>query len=613
MIKILKKYYILLVLLGMLISFISINIIFSFCGENSIADLTQDKHYSLSAYSIQQTKELSQPLYITVYYSSEIATENPIYNKYAEFVLSFLQQYQRQNPDKISIAIKNPKPYSEGETEALQAGITAFATSGGESNLYFGAVFRDGDDKSEVIPYFSTERDFWLEKDITSVLAKFNEQKRTIVGLISPVYPFIKKGYGKDAENSLFIQELMKRYNILELPANETEIPPEIDVLLVAVPRKMTTSLTYALDQFVLRGGKLILLLDMLIEEPFYKPLEETMDNLNNLLKNWGIHASTEILGSRLYGKKIFLENNTEGVRQVPYPVWIDLPQSSINQETLITKGLKSIKLRTPIEVSEIEHNEDITVTPLLQVEESYLYPRDIILSGKEAVVSHYKADNQKRTLAVLSEGKYPSIFEHAPEFVENTKYSYMYYSYKPTQILVIGDSDFIRDNIWYENDELSDNGQMLLKAIEIFNEKEAASHLYKSQSKLNQESLGKYLYDQASKKYLDDISLLQNEYENLRQEYEYIQNAIQNHRQNIDAYTASRLSDMRDKEKELRTRLQYYEYDIKRLFNSKTQKVIFMNIAVIPIIIVLIWIIGYNRYMRRYRQKIKEKFNGHK
>ena len=83
--NILKKYYVILILLGILISFISLNIIASFWGENEVIDLTSDKHYSLSEYSIAQTKEINQPLYITLYYSSEMASEAPIYNKYAEF------------------------------------------------------------------------------------------------------------------------------------------------------------------------------------------------------------------------------------------------------------------------------------------------------------------------------------------------------------------------------------------------------------------------------------------------------------------------------------------------------------------------------------------------
>lgn len=613
MVKIVKKYYIILVLLGMLTCFVSINIIANFLGEKGIIDLTTEKRYSLSEYSIKEAREISQPLYITIYYSSEVASENPVYNKYAEFVIRFLQQYQRQNPDKILIAIKDPKPYSAVETEARQAGISSFTTDNGETNLYFGAVFKNSDEKTEVIPYFSAERDFWLEKDITTVFAKFNEQKRKVVGFISPIHPLIKKEYGKQLESYLFLKELSQRYDIIQLLPNEKEIPANIDVLIVAVPRKMSVALSYALDQYVLRGGKLILLLDTIVEEPYYKSMAETTDKINKLLKNWGLSITRDLVGSRPYGKKIFLEMGEDGLRQVSYPLWIDLDANAINQDSPITKNLKTLSLRTPVEIKELEHDEEIRVTPLLQVTESFTYPEDTALTDKKNIISSYQPNTETKVLAALSEGKYLSTFTETPEFIENTKYQHLFYSYLPTQILVVGDSDFMRDNVWLNDDELNDNGQFLLKAVEVMSDNEGIARLYKSQSKIHQESLAEHLFNRSAHHYLDKISLLQNEYENLRQEHEYLREAIQNHQQNMDAYTASRINGIRDKANEIKEKLQYYEYSIKRSFNTEMQKIIFINIAVFPFIIVLLWIIGYNRHTRIRRQKIKDKFNDHK
>ena len=88
-------------------------------------DMTDSSHYSLSEYSKNQAQELNSPLYITIYYSTAIQSENPQYGRYASFVMRFIQQYQRQNPNNIFVIVKNPEPYSPIEQEAQAKKITA--------------------------------------------------------------------------------------------------------------------------------------------------------------------------------------------------------------------------------------------------------------------------------------------------------------------------------------------------------------------------------------------------------------------------------------------------------------------------------------------------------
>ena len=276
--------------------------------------------------------------------------------------------------------MKNPQPYSETENEAKQEGITPLPSSSGQTNLYFGIVLSDADGKRYKISEFSMERDFWLEKDITTVLSRFNEPNRKIVGLISPLHKMITRRYGRGLESYAFIQELSERYDILELAANVSDIPENIDTLIVVAPLKMPQSLAYALDQYVLRGGKLIMLLDTLVENPRYKMTFDNLNGINRVLANWGVQMSEALVGSRQYGKNEFMKDGNNGWRQTPYPLWLDLPEATFKTDKAIMTPLKNIHLRSAVELKELEHTDDFKITSLIQLDKggNYILSEDI-------------------------------------------------------------------------------------------------------------------------------------------------------------------------------------------------------------------------------------------
>lgn len=602
-----QKYYIIFIFLGAVLSLVAINVMAHFALSLS-ADMTDGKRFSLSAESREEARKLTLPLYITIYYSEDITTENPVYARYADFVRSYLEQYQKQNPHKIFITVKNPKPYSDVEKEAQKAGITPFLSAGGQTNLYFGATFSDSQNHTETIPSFSLARNFWLEKDITTVLAKFNRKERDIVGLISPVHPLIEHPYGQQVKSYALIEELSNRYDILQLADNVTEIPVEVKVLLVVLPRKLSTNLHYALDQYVLRGGRLILLLDGWSEEPFYKTPQQTLDDFNLLLAQWGMRISHGVLGALEHGRSIFVPDENGG-HLTPYPLWLELSKEQFNAASPIINSLKSLSFKTALTLNKTEHDDDISVTPLIEVKTGMLYLGDINLQNKNQQISAYQPDGRTHAIAWLSEGKYQSFFSRPPQNA-TSNIPFLYYSAVPSQIMVVGDSDFIRDDMWLENGRLNDNGQFILRAIEIFSQNEGMAALYKSQTQASQESLGHRLYSRIYNTYAADISRRQNELNMLQQELEGLRQSILQKKTMMNAATTKRLNEIREKIKADEEQLRFYNYDIKNRLQAEMNWISFVNILGLPIILVLVMILGYYFYSRHRRRQVEEKFN---
>lgn len=609
MIKIIKKYYLVLIILGLLLSCAALNIIVRFNFGHIMWDMTDTKRYSLSVASKKQAKELPVPVYINVYYSSEIIKENPVYAGYAEFVLQFLKQYQQQNPERIFITIKDPQPFSANAKEAQQAGLKSYLAKDGRTNLYFGAVFTDSEGNTQVIDSFSQGRDFWLEKDITDIFRGFNQEQRNIIGLISPIHNMINQDYSAQAENYAFINELTARYDILPLRSNISEIPLEVDVLILAAPQKISQGLMYALDQYVLRGGNLIILADKWVEKPLHKTTSEAISQINKLLNNWGLEITDAIVGSSLYGKPIYIAEASGG-SVAPYPLWLKLPKKVLNHHQKMMSSINTLNMRSPLAIKEVQHDKENSITPLVTITEGMLYPYDARIFNKNHIISTWKDEYQTYILAALSEGKYNSIFSQQPASASKNVVPYLYYSVEKAKILVIGDSDFIRDDVWLEDGKLSDNGQLLLRAVEIFNGRDDMSDLHKSQVNLAQNSLGEKLYNRIYQRHMSEITRLQHKIQDLGDKYEDLRQAVQNNKIPMDATVSRQLTSLQDKIKQKQEQLKFWDYELKRSFDSQKQNIIFVNLIIVPICIIIMMLLGYVIFTRRKAHRIKEKYH---
>lgn len=603
------KHNLSLAIIGMLLIGLSSLLLLGLYGRGAAWDMTDGKRYSLSPYSLEQVAKLDMPLYVTVYYSPEI---NRYYGRYPEYVLRFLQQYQRGNPSRVFISVKNPQPYSEVEKEAQSSGLSPYVAPDGQQGLYFGAVFADADGKSYTLPAFSLERSFWLEKDITTIVARFTNPERKVVGLISPVHKIINRAYGGGDNNYAFAQELSERYDIMQFAPNIEEIPDDVSTLLVVAPDKISESLHYALDQYVLRGGKLILVLDKLIEEPFYTTTRETMTRLNTMLQNWGLQVSNRLLGSEKFGQSLFLSSDRTAY-PVAYPLWLDLPQSTLNPDVSFMRGLHRLKMRSAVEISLTEPREDVLAEPLISLDEGGLYPMSAYSASKEQVIGNYKSDGQKHYLGWWLLGEFKSAFAAKPEVAAAAKHQHLFYSAQAGNILVLGDSDMLRDNVWLEGEQLNDNGQLIMRAVEYFNGYAPMAALYKSQSGEVGQPLGKIIYNRIYQRHAKAVNALENSLRELAQEQETIMNGIRSGGQLINVEVSTRLDKIRSQIKDGENNLRYYDYQIKQSYDDKIQSIIFVNTLVVPVAWVLLLMLGWRFYEARSRRKIKEKYHAGK
>lgn len=266
----------------------------------SRVDLTQAKSYTLSEGTREVLKKLQAPITIRFYFSQSEAGMPLVLKGYGRRVQDLLIEYRNASGGKVSIETSDPQPDSDLEETATLDGVQAQSLDNGD-RFYLGLAVKQGDRKS-AMSNIAMDRERLLEYDITRAIASVTEKEKTVLGVMSPMPVFGNSGFPMmgvpPSPKQVFISELERDYKVVQVPMDGKDIDPKVKVLLVHHPRGITEHAEYSIDQFVMRGGKLIALLDPFAffdVAPGQRGMEPTgiPSNLERLTKAWGISLDT--------------------------------------------------------------------------------------------------------------------------------------------------------------------------------------------------------------------------------------------------------------------------------------------------------------------------------
>ena len=266
----------------------------------SRVDLTQAKSYTLSEGTREVLKKLQAPITIRFYFSQSEAGMPLVLKGYGRRVQDLLIEYRNASGGKVSIETSDPQPDSDIEETATLDGVQAQSLDNGD-RFYLGLAVKQGDRKS-AMSNIAMDRERLLEYDITRAIASVTEKEKTVLGVMSPMPVFGNSGFPMmgvpPSPKQVFISELERDYKVVQVPMDGKDIDPKVKVLLVHHPRGITEHAEYSIDQFVMRGGKLIALLDPFAffdVAPGQRGMEPTgiPSNLERLTKAWGISLDT--------------------------------------------------------------------------------------------------------------------------------------------------------------------------------------------------------------------------------------------------------------------------------------------------------------------------------
>jgi ABC-type uncharacterized transport system involved in gliding motility auxiliary subunit len=338
---------------AMLLILLAVNVITAAVKQR--VDLTQEHAFTLSPGTKKILQKLDTPVKLRFYCTqSENASPETIYLKsYAQRVEDLLVEFKQAAKGKIILEKLNPQPDSDAEDSARLDGVEGQMLQSGEQ-YYLGLSVSMLDSKA-ALPFLAPNRERLLEYDIARAVSRVVKPEKPVVGIMSalPVFgmpsnPMMMQMGQRGSEPWALVGELKQDFEVKRVEMTADKIDDDIKVLLVIHPKDITDQAQYAIDQFVMRGGKLIAFLDAvsLVDSkpqgnmPFNMP--GAGSNLEKLLTAWGLKYDTSKVVADLNFKMKLL-----GQRNQPQeaPAFLAVNSEGINQDDVATSEIDNIWL----------------------------------------------------------------------------------------------------------------------------------------------------------------------------------------------------------------------------------------------------------------------------
>src|SRR5579863_5415903 len=302
-------------LFAVAVLFVAINVIANNALRASRVDLTQQHLYTLSDGSRKTLAHIDEPITLRLYYSPRLGDDVPSYGVFAQRVREMLEEYAALAKGKIKLEILDPQPFSATEDRAVAFGLQGVPIDAGGEQVYFGLAATNSTDDQQVIPFFQPDRERFLEYDLTKLIYSLAHPKKIVVGVVSSLPlegDFMAAMQGKPLEPYAVIEQLRPLYEVRTLSSGFDAIAGDVDVLMIAQPQNLPEKTLYAIDQFVLKGGKALAFVDPHSETQLAHagrmspPGSPSSSDLEKLFAAWGVTLDKDkIAADRRYARRV--------------------------------------------------------------------------------------------------------------------------------------------------------------------------------------------------------------------------------------------------------------------------------------------------------------------
>lgn len=454
-------------------------------------DLTENKLFTLSKGTINILGNLEEPVQLDLYLSQKEMSDFPALANYGIRVRDMLEEYVAHANGQLILNIIEPETFSEAEDQAVASGLRTVTANSASERAYFGMVGTNSTDDEKIIPFFQTNRESALEYDITKLIYNLAYPDKRVVGVLSQLPVMGKKG---DASKPTWtiINALKEFAEVKDLSEDIDELDQSldqsIDVLMLVHPKKLKNKTLYAIDQYLLRGGKAIIFIDPLAEQdktapdPAHPNIMPKLDSyLPELLELWGLEMSKEKIVGDINAAMRVQANSPRGSKEIDYLPWLRLTENNFNANDFSTSELNLVHMGTAGSIEIIE-DKGLTITPLIQTsKQSTKLERDLILFQRDPgiILNNFKSEDRQLLIAARIKGQATSVFpdgdpaedEHGekivdPEFVGGGEIN----------VILISDTDIMADHFWIRTQKMfgvdvpqpiANNGDFIINSIE--------------------------------------------------------------------------------------------------------------------------------------------------
>lgn len=443
-------------------------------------DLTEDRMFTVAPAAIEVLSQLPQSVHLDLYFSATLSEGLPEVRRHALRVEELLREFMHIAPARLSLSVHDPEPFSDEEDAARVAGLDAVPVNIAGDGVYLGLVATT-ETHREIIRFLPPDREAFLEYELLKLIHSASLVERPVVGLVSE----LRVGPGYDYEQQratpgwMAIEQLSSLFDVRELDLEDADALAHAQVLVLVHPKSLGEAEVFALDQFVLGGGRLLVFIDphaemdMDLSAPGMPlPAEDPSSNLDVLLAAWGISMdSRRIVGDPQHAMNVNLGPRGSPVRHLGM---LSLGRGNMNADDVVSAGIERINFATAGALI-IRDTEGLTVEPLIQTsgDAGFIVTENLTLLTDPALLrERFVAADSKLTLAARITGHARSAFASAPVLGDDEGFL----TEGDISAIVVADTDMLSDILWVNVETFlgtplpkpwAGNGNFVLNAVD--------------------------------------------------------------------------------------------------------------------------------------------------
>jgi ABC-type uncharacterized transport system involved in gliding motility auxiliary subunit len=588
-------------------------------------DLTADHLYTLTPGTLHIVDGLRRPLKLTLYFSEHATRDLPQLRSYQQRVREMLQEMVARAHGRIRLQVVDPVPYSDDEASAEGGGLTPANGGSNGERVFFGLVGStlpgnaEGEAEDEhaagrtlAIPFFDPARETFLEYDIAKLLYELDEPNKPHIGLISSLPVNGNPVIGEPAWT--VFRQLDQLFDVKTIdPADLKQVGADIQVLLLVHPKRLSDDAQYALDQYVLRGGHLVVFVDPDAEldtAPYVDSNGVTDDHnsdLPRLFAAWGVaYDPRQVVLDRSRALQIELAGSS-----LNHPAMLGLGAQELNHSDVVTASLQRINVST-VGSFDLLPNATTRLLPLLQSSaEAEKVPAQRVLeatSDPGMLLQNYKPDDVHYVIAARLRGTFTSAF---PQRAATA--GYLAHSAPNAEVILVADTDLLSDRLWVETQNFlgqptlsafANNGDFITNLADNLSGSSALLSIRGRSTSQRPFTRVRALQAAADQKFLVKKQELERELAETRRRLDELQPAKGGHSATASAEQKSEIEQFQQRRLAINKELRDVQHQLNAEIDALGLRLKFINIVLVPALLTLIGLLYGWRRNRRSRQR---------
>lgn len=582
-------------------------------------DLTATGQYTLAPGTRDILKQLDEPVTLYFFFGQRASENIPALRSYADTVRELLQEMEQRAGGKLRLQVIDPQPFSEEEDQATGFGLQQVPIGQTGDTLIFGLAGTNSTNGQATIPFFDPQKEAFLEYDIARLVQSLAVTEKSVIGVMSSIA--LTGGFDPATRQMrqpwVVSQQLGELFTMRTLDVNATRIDEDISTLLLVHPKELSEDTQYAIDQFLMRGGRLLVFVDPFAvadnsaedpNNPMAAMMADRSSNLPKLFEAWGVqYDPAKVVGDRRLG--LTLRSESGGAPQ-PDVTILGVNKAFMNQEDIVSAELETINL-DKVGHFVLREGSRLKLEPLIQSSsDSMLFEAERVkfLANSIELLDGFTPSGEQYLIA----GRLTGSFKTA--FPERSGEGHLAEAKEPGTVLLFGDVDLVSNRVWVQVQQFfgqqvaqpfANNGDLIYNAVENLTGSSALISIRARQSSQRPFTVVQELERAAQQRYRDTEQRLQQDLQQTEQRLTELQQQRQGEQSGVLTLSAEQEAELkrfRDRKIEIRKQLRDVRYNLDSEIRQLGTSLKIINIAFMPMLVVIVAILFFLSRARRRR-----------